>query len=253
MIWSKILGLLLSVGVVLFTLKLLLCIAIQDKEGGCYSRKMTPGMRLLCLGSGEAAFMSVWGYLQDALGDDVSGRNLFLTYAACILMSILAGSLLMACVTDCQNCLVYHFVWWVGGIAGMGLLFLSDEELWGAGASLLVFGLLQEKMFSRMYGRADCHAFLVCAFAECAMGLRMKEYLLHMLLALLLLIVVQAMQKNIRNDGNLIEAVPFLPYITVSFWLVLIMSELSINFLYIYSNNVDFFHEKCYIYRDLTL
>ena len=74
-----------------------------------------------------------------------------------------------------------------------------------------------------------------------------------MLLALFLLIVVQAMQKNIRNDGNLIEAVPFLPYITVSFWLVLIMSELSINFLYIYSNNVDFFHEKCYIYRDLTL
>ena len=253
MIWSKILGLLLSVGVVLLTLKLLLCIAIQDKEGGCYSRKMTPGMRLLCLGSGEAAFMSVWGYLQDALGDDVSGRNLFLTYAACILMSILAGSLLMACVTDCQNCLVYHFVWWVGGIGGMGGLVVSVEVLWGAGASLLVFGLFLVKMFSRMYGRADCHAFLVCAFAECAMGLRMKEYLLHMLLALLLLIVVQAMQKNIRNDGNLIEAVPFLPYITVSFWLVLIMSELSINFLYIYSNNVDFFHEKCYIYRDLTL
>lgn len=253
MIWSKILGLLLSVGVVILTLKLLLCIAIQDKDGGCYSRKMTLRMRLLCLGSGEAAFVSAWGYLQDAFGSNVCGRSLFLMYTACILMSILAGSLLMACVTDCQNCLVYHFVWWVGGIAGMGLLLLSGEELRGAGASLLIFGLLQEKIFSRMYGRADCHAFLVCAFAECAMGLRMKEYLLHMLLALFLLIAVQAIQKNIARNGNLIEAVPFLPYITVSFWLVLIMSELSINFLYIYSNNVDLFHEKCYIYRDLTL
>ena len=104
----------------------------------------------------------------------------------------------------------------------MVLLVISGEEPWGAGVSLLLFGLLQEKIFSRMYGRADCHAFLICALTECAMGFRMKEYLLHMLLALFLLVVVQAIRKNIGKNGNLKKAVPFMPYITISFWLVML-------------------------------
>ena len=233
--WNKILGLLLSVGAVILTLKIMLYIAMQDKEGSCYSLKMTPVKWLLCLISGQVAFISAVGCVKEICGRNIWGSKLWLTYTACILLSVLAGSLLMACITDCQNCLVFHFVWWVGGMAGLVLLTLTCHELWCGcevseimmakvffpkAISLLAFGLLQEKIFIKMYGRADCHAFVVCALAECAVGLGIREYLLHMLSAFSLLAVVQAMKGNIGKSGNLKEAVPFLPYITVSFWLI---------------------------------
>ena len=87
---------------------------------------------------------------------------------------------------------------------------------------LFLFGLLQEKLFSGMYGKADCHAFVVCAIAGSGAGWGMKEYLMHMLLAIMLLAVAQGAKGNVGRNSNLKKGVAFLPYITISFWVLLV-------------------------------
>lgn len=88
-------------------------------------------------------------------------------------------------------------------------------------AGLGLFVLLQLKLFSKMYGRADCYAFCVCALAEAAAGLGIVEFLIHMLAAFCLLAVIQGIHRNIDRRGNLKQPVPFLPYITLAFWTLL--------------------------------
>jgi len=130
-------------------------------------------------------------------------------------LSILAGCLLFACITDCKMYEVYQFVWWIGGICGLFCLRGNRKEL----AGFLFFCLLQEVFFCRFYGRADCHAFVLCAMILFGKGMGMKECLVHMLLAFSGLAVVQLFRKNINKEGNLKQPVAFLPYITASFWL----------------------------------
>ena len=155
----------------------------------------------------------------------------------------MAASLLAACIMDIQSSMVYDYVWWLGGAAGgllMGGMILAwrrngvqgyeginavGERLGMSSAqlellgSVIIFILVQELLFSKFYGRADCHAFSVCALAEGAVGMGMKEYLVHMLLAFGVLAVVQLLRGNVGRDGNLKNPVPFLPYITITFWI----------------------------------
>ena len=155
------------------------------------------------------------------------------------LLGIFAGGLLAACIMDMRYCYVYNYVWWAGGAAGIGILVLSLWERlqhWATESvksissndavevlgSLVIFVLLQELFFCRFYGRADCHAFVVCALAEGALGIPMKGYLIHMLLAFGILAIVQLIHGNVGADGNLKSPVPFLPYIAVSFWGILL-------------------------------
>lgn len=139
-----------------------------------------------------------------------------------VLWCVIAGCLLFACITDCQTCEVYNITWWVAGGASI-LLLLSGRNSMEAGYLLELgfFVLLQQKLFSRMYGRADCHAFSVCAVAETAVGLSLTGYLLHMLLSFTLLAFIQGLRHNIDREGNLRRPVPFLPYITLAFWALL--------------------------------
>lgn len=129
--------------------------------------------------------------------------------------SVLAGCLIFACITDCKCCQVYQFVWWMGGICGVFCLPENMENL----PELVLFGILQEFFFCRFYGRADSHAFVVCALMQSGMGMGLREYLIHMLLAFGGLGMVQLFRKNINGKGNLKKPVAFLPYITISFWL----------------------------------
>ena len=85
---------------------------------------------------------------------------------------------------------------------------------------LLFFICLQQFLFSRMYGRADCHAFSVCALHLASLGVGLRGYLEQMLLAFLFLAIFQFFRKNIADNGNLKRPVPFLPYITLAFFLV---------------------------------
>ena len=81
-------------------------------------------------------------------------------------ISVWGACLLTACVMDLENCMIYNYVWWVGGIATTISMVMGTGERLGG---LVLFILLQELFFCRMYGRADCHAFSVCAMAESAL------------------------------------------------------------------------------------
>lgn len=168
-------------------------------------------------------------------------------FADMVLLGIVAGTLLFACVADFIYCEVYQFTWWIAGGAST-LLWIERivyRKVWDTGTgmggtvdilSLLIplvcFVVLQETFFVRMYGRADCHAFGICAVAECAFGMDIRCYFLHMTLAFSLLIVVQSLRRNIGSGGRLKQPVAFLPYITISFWTLIA--------LYIYTNIVAF-------------
>lgn len=167
----------------------------------------------LCVLSG-GVILGITGMRMDSeAGLLRSNALLFVTF-----VSVMAGCLLTACIMDMESCMVYNYVWWVGGLTGMALLYMCRSR---GVTELVLFILLQELLFCRMYGRADCHAFVVCAMAETALGMTLKEYLFHMLFAFILLALSQGMAHNIGKNGNLKRPVPFLPYIVVAFWLYL--------------------------------
>lgn len=152
--------------------------------------------------------------------------------ASTLLLSILAGCLLFACMTDYKTCMVFQFTWWIAGIMGGALLYRSLTTecmvLWSEDLqreqrllSLLLYIVLQEVIFCKAYGRADCHAFVVCAIVENAFGMNLLGCLVHMLLAFGALAITQAFHHNINRKGNLKQPVAFLPYITISFWVLL--------------------------------
>ncbi|MCR5754224.1 MAG: hypothetical protein K6G30_05345, partial [Acetatifactor sp.] len=89
---------------------------------------------------------------------------------------------------------------------------------------LVIVILLQEFWFCRFYGRADCHAFSYCAILETTFGCGMMGYLMQMSIAFLLLFFVQLCRRNINMHGNLKNPVAFLPYISISFLFLLVLS-----------------------------
>ncbi len=148
-----------------------------------------------------------------------------------ILLAVIGGSLLLACVTDIIICQVYNFTWlpavtaasilfWYR-LCGMGIDAIC-HMLW----SLFFFLFAQRILFFKMYGKADGYAFCVCALAEAARGIKTAGFLLHMLLAYVLLFLVQAVRSNINSRGNLKQPVPFLPYITISFWMTVCLWQM---------------------------
>lgn len=144
------------------------------------------------------------------------------------LLSIIGGCLVLACVTDLALCQVYNFIWWIALTAAAVLLWRrlclsgmqTKEEMLIA---LLLFFTLQYTVFCRTYGKADGYAFCVCAVTEAARGMKLAGYLSHMLLAYTLLLLVQTIGGNLNRRGNLKKSVPFLPYITMAFWMVILL------------------------------
>ena len=142
------------------------------------------------------------------------------------LWGILWCSLLYGCITDIKSQLVYNYTWWIGGLAAGGLLWRSLSAgqqaavLWHLAACMA----LQLVLFSRMYGRADCYAFCVCAIAETALGMGFHDHLILMLISLFLLFPVQLLRGNIAKDGNLRQPVAFLPYISLAFGIHIIVA-----------------------------
>lgn len=127
----------------------------------------------------------------------------------------------VCCVTDYLTCQVYDVLQYLG--TGVGaFLVLAREGSLSVGISLIVFALLQYFVFMKLYGKADGMAFLAAAMAEGALGYDLEMFLTHMILAYLLLGLVQWMKGNVGSRGRLKRAVPFMPYITVCFWGILI-------------------------------
>lgn len=148
---------------------------------------------------------------------------------AVLLMSVLAvilGCLLFACVTDTAICQVYNFTWWVAEAAGAVLFWNRCGHAPDAARGVLqlsLFCIVQLLVFVRMYGRGDCYAFCVCAVAEAGLGMGFLGFLIHMTIAFVLLVFVQSLNRNIGPGGRLKIPVPFLPYITAAFYLVLVL------------------------------
>lgn len=148
--------------------------------------------------------------------------------AAITMLALLAASRM-----DLRTMTVRRWVWAAGGIPVLGLLLRNAlaqagglRETAVSCLFLLLFFALQQGLFARMYGRADCHAFCLCAAAFALMGYGFELWIEHMALAYVLLAVAQALRRNIARTGNLKKPVPFLPYITVSF-------VLWVDFLYL--------------------
>lgn len=151
------------------------------------------------------------------------------------LLSIVGGSLLLASITDILIRQVYNFVWWpalAAAVLPAGYRWAefvcqgkAGDRAGGMVWQWMFFCFLQLTLFRRMYGKADCYAFCICAGAEAAAGLGITEYLIHMFLAYALLIPVQAVRRNIEEGGKLKRPVPFLPYITIAFWLTMIRGQ----------------------------
>lgn len=148
-----------------------------------------------------------------------------------LLLAFVMGCLLLGCVTDILTCQVYNFVWWLGAAASAVLLW---ERLWTVGgragaeilAQLAVFWFIQMVLFSKMYGKADCYGFCVCAAAEAGIGMGLLQMTLHMALAFFLLLPVQCIKRNVIKGGKLRRPVPFLPYLTAGFWMLLIIFKI---------------------------
>lgn len=146
-----------------------------------------------------------------------------------LLLSVIGGCLILACVTDLVLCQVYNFIWWIALAAAAVLFWRSlyipkieaKEEILIA---LLLFLLLQFTVFGRTYGKADSYAFCVCAVTEATRGIKLAGFLSHMLLAYALLFLVQTIHGNLNKRGNLKKSVPFLPYITITFWVLMVLT-----------------------------
>lgn len=150
--------------------------------------------------------------------DNVSGAGRFCNIYDGILLGIMSGSMIFACITDILTNKVYDFIWWTAAVAELTIYVrhpISLRRLVG----VAVFFLIQELLFAKLYGRADCHAFCICAAVESVFSIGIIGFFLHMILSFALLTVVQYFRKNIGNNGRLKVPVPFMPYITLAFWM----------------------------------
>jgi len=125
---------------------------------------------------------------------------------------ILAAYLITAVIMDVQTLKIYDFLHPAAAGVGMLLLLHKNTEA-EAYISLLLYGLIQYAIFTRMYGKADGKAFFTCAVYQSLYHHGLFTYLLHMAAVFLLLAVVQIKKKNLNRKGSLKQPVPLLPYI----------------------------------------
>lgn len=84
---------------------------------------------------------------------------------------------------------------------------------------LILYIVIQHTVFGRLYGRADCHAFSICAVGMAVLGMSFEDFVIHMTFAYLGLTVAQFLSSNVAQGGRLKKPVPFVPYIVAAFWL----------------------------------
>ena len=230
---EKILQFLFSGGVIYGSMLWLLRLGTPEDRTALYKDKNRT-LWLAGLSLGNAGIVLVLCRMEQNLPEQ---NSLLLLYAEGFLLSLLAGGLLAAACMDARDCYVYNYVWWwcllwiaVLAWLPMGGIGLENGNwpggAWAIGriqpsqmAAVLAFTALQQIVFARMYGRADSHAFCVCALASCLWRGGMLYFLVHMLLSVTLLAIVQLGKHNITLDGRLRIPKPFVPYIIITFWI----------------------------------
>ncbi|MBP5264621.1 MAG: hypothetical protein J6X14_02490 [Lachnospiraceae bacterium] len=142
-----------------------------------------------------------------------------------LLFGIVLAFFAKATAEDVKCKQVHRYLWGFAAMAGVLLLLLCQGRDLQVVWDLLIFAALQYLLFSRMYGMADCHAFVTSAILLSAYGGTILIYLIHMLLTIVFLGVVQFFCGNVNRHGNLHRPVAMLPYILAAFlavWFFLI-------------------------------
>ena len=186
----------------------------RRSEKGGETKKWT-GIDLLCAATsclGMAVMFKdpIGCFLNGAYG----GERFWICAAAA---GFFSGSLYFACMTDIYLHEAYDICWYVNALAAMMIWIVTPPnivQLSGIG----LFFLIQEIIFAKLYGKADCHAFCTCAMFGSGFGMEAENYFRHMVLSYIFLIVHQFWSRNIGKNGRLKVPVPFLPYITIAFF-----------------------------------
>lgn len=136
--------------------------------------------------------------------------------------------LLYASAEDIRCQRVRRVLWWFVGGAGMGVLLIRRECTPGILLDLFCFGAMQFLLFAKMYGKADCHAFLCGGILLASYGGTLREYLLHMLISIGLLGFMQLLRGNVNSKGNLKNPVAFIPYITAGLFVSVLLLRIHL-------------------------
>lgn len=198
----------------------------------------TAAVGLILIGRMDRAIKPTTGTMTGVLAAGLAGSGLLGwlfgpgEFFSRLLLALVMGCLLLACVTDVVMYQVYDFVWWLSGAASAILLWkrlwVTDDIRSGLGVlfGLTTFWLVQLLVFGRLYGKADSYAFCVCAAAEAGLGMGPELIVTHMVFAFGMLVPVQFICKNITLRGNLKKPVAFVPYITAGFYLLLFFAKI---------------------------
>ena len=202
--------------------------AFRETECG---RKWETGL-LGGLALGNAVIIMVIGQIEETMPVTLGESRLLYLGAEELLLSLVAGGLLAAAYMDAKSSYVYNYVWWWCLLWIFLLLCLPENGQFAVSKqwrildgiriqqviATVLFVILQQCLFARMYGRADSHAFSVCALVSCHWQGEMLWFLIHMLLAVTLLAIVQLAKGNVTLHGRLRTPRPFVPYIIITFW-----------------------------------
>lgn len=146
---------------------------------------------------------------------------------------MLSGGLLMASWMDRKECWVYNLCMVVVPALGLSARPVGRMEYQNLDCGSRICSLAAAGIWS--YVRKGG---LLCFFGVCIGGMYRDTGILwplcHMLLAVILLTVVQLFHGNVTLDGRLRVPQPFIPYITVSFWMVTVL-RYFLNATYIYA------------------
>ena len=157
------------------------------------------------------------------------------SYAILLACAFICGAcLLTASIYDQKTHFVPDLIWWIMAVDSLFIpAMISSGTVWPPEMSwgfhpesafdCLAVIAVQEKIMSRYYGRADSHAFSCCELFFFFLGYPMAGAVCHMSLSLAMLSFVQFIRRNIRKDLKLKKPVPFVPYISLSFVLSVIM------------------------------
>ena len=80
------------------------------------------------------------------------------------------GSLIAAAYSDFQIKQVYNFFLYIGLFAAAITMIAQGIDIKNYVVDIIIFSLLQMFLFGRMYGKADCMSFVVCAVFFTAYG-----------------------------------------------------------------------------------
>lgn len=138
------------------------------------------------------------------------------------------GCLFRAAWEDGKSQMVRRWLWWVAGGAGIVTLLLRRGAAPGAWSELACYGVIQFLLFSKMYGKADCHAFLCCGIMMSAYGGGMKDFLWHMLITFSYLGIIQIGKRNVTTKGNLRQPVALIPYVVPAYFTCILLGYLRV-------------------------